>query len=151
MGRVHDADRRLTAKLRERGYRVTPQRLVTYRVLCQLDGHVTGEELLAAANAQLPSVALATIYTILALLVDLGLVRRIATGGGTAIYDAAVEPHHHLVCTSCGAIGDLPIELDLAPAWTAADAAGFDADSVDVVVHGRCQTCQRAHRRTAGR
>jgi len=141
---VHDADRRLTAKLRERGYRVTPQRLVTYRVLCQLSGHVTGEELQAAANLQLPNVALATIYTILALLVDLGLVRRIATGGGTTIYDAMTEPHHHLICTSCGTIADLPAQVDLAPARAAAAAAGFQADSVDVVVHGRCGRCAEA-------
>jgi Fe2+ or Zn2+ uptake regulation protein len=146
MGCVHDADRRLTAKLRERGYRVTPQRLVTYRVLCQLSGHVTGEELLAAANLHLPNVALATIYTILALLVDLGLVRRIATGGGTAIYDAMTEPHHHLICTSCGAIADLRADVDLAQAWTAAAAADFEADSVDVVVHGRCARCAEAPR-----
>jgi Fe2+ or Zn2+ uptake regulation protein len=141
MGRVHEADQRLTARLRERGYRVTPQRLVTYRVLCQLSGHVTGEELQAAASRLLPNVALATIYTILALLVDLGLVRRIATGGGTAIYDAMIEPHHHLICTTCGMIADLPAMVDLAPAWKAAAAADFEAASVDVVVHGRCAGC----------
>jgi Fe2+ or Zn2+ uptake regulation protein len=89
----------------------------------------------------MPSVAAATIYTVLDLLVDLGLARRIAVGGGTAVYDAMLEPHHHVVCAGCGTIWDLPVAVELEGARAAAAATGFRVTSVEVVVQGRCEPC----------
>ncbi|MFI5050913.1 MAG: transcriptional repressor [Gaiellales bacterium] len=33
---------------------------------------------------------------------DVGLVRRVVGLGGAEVYDSRPEPHHHLVCRSCG-------------------------------------------------
>jgi Fe2+ or Zn2+ uptake regulation protein len=139
---VLDPDHLLTERLRDGGHRVTAQRLIAYRLLWQLRRHVSAEELLTAVAERLPTVALPTIYDTLDLLEKLGLVRRVATVGGAAIYDPVLEPHHHVLCSGCGAMQDLPIDFDLSHATMAARSVGFQAQSMDVVVHGLCQTCR---------
>jgi Fe2+ or Zn2+ uptake regulation protein len=141
---MHDPDGLLTERLKESGHRATVQRLITYRILRQLNRHVTAEQLLTEVAPHVPSVALPTIYATLDLLEQLGLIRRIATVGGTAIYDPVQEQHHHMLCSSCRAMQDLPFDFDLEPARRAAAAVGFQASSMDLVVHGLCQSCSAA-------
>jgi len=61
----------LSTALRERGMRVTPQRIVVHRALRDLDRHVTADELLDAVCDRLPNVSLPTIYATLELLEQL--------------------------------------------------------------------------------
>jgi Fe2+ or Zn2+ uptake regulation protein len=140
---MQDPDILLTERLRERGLRVTPQRLIAYRVLRRLNRHVTAEELLTAMAERIPNVALPTVYATLDLLEELHLVRRIATVGGTAVYDPMKEPHQHMLCTRCGAIDDLAVNVDLSTVQAAATATGFQPAGLEVVVRGICQTCGR--------
>ena len=65
-----DAEQELAAELRERGLRVTPQRLFIYRALIELDRHVSAEEVLAAVGESLPNVSLPTVYSTLDLFED---------------------------------------------------------------------------------
>lgn len=134
----------LVQRLRERGQRVTAQRLVIYKTLRRLGRHVTAEEVLEAVADQLPSVALPTVYATLEVLEELGAVRRIATGGGTAIYDPVLDQHHHVVCSRCGAVEDLRADVDAEPAVAASVAMGFDVRSVAVTVQGLCSSCSAA-------
>src|ERR671920_319382 len=101
----------LTTALRERGMRVTPQRVVVHRALRELDRHVTADELLDAVTDRLPSVSLPTIYATLELLEELDMVRRVQRAG-TTLFDPRTDPHHHLVCTVCGSVEDLDADLD---------------------------------------
>src|SRR5690242_15325297 len=101
MPKTSDIDERLTAALRERGLRVTSQRIVINRVLHELYEHVTAEEMLHAVGERLPGVSLPTVYATLELLEELGQVRRVAIPGGPALFDRRTAPHHHMVCRSC--------------------------------------------------
>src|ERR1700709_212505 len=114
----------LTMALRERGMRVTPQRIVVHRALDELDRHVTADELLDAVTDRLPNVSLPTIYATLELLEQLGMVRR-GPRAGTPPLAPRTEPHHHLVCTSCGSVEDLEGELDGGALERAASGRGF--------------------------
>lgn len=133
----------LSAALRERGLRVTPQRVVLHRALRELARHVTAEELLDAVGERLPNVALPTIYATLDLLEQLGMVRRVQRAG-TTLFDPRTDSHHHLVCTSCGSIQDLDSDLDTARLERAAARRGFAHERVEAVVHGRCAACRAA-------
>ncbi len=133
----------LTSALRERGMRVTPQRIVVHRALGELDRHVTADELLDAVTDRLPSVSLPTIYATLELLEELGMVRRLQRSG-TTLFDPRTEPHHHLVCTSCGSVEDLDAALDAAVLERAAAKQGFAHERVEAIVHGRCRRCTQA-------
>jgi Fe2+ or Zn2+ uptake regulation protein len=131
----------LTTALRERGMRVTPQRVVVHRALRELDRHVTADELLDAVTDRLPNVSLPTVYATLELLEELGMVRRLQRAG-TTVFDPRTDPHHHLVCTSCGSVEDLDAELDSVALKRAADGHDFKPERVEAIVHGRCRTCR---------
>jgi Fe2+ or Zn2+ uptake regulation protein len=136
-----DLDASLAAALRERGQRVTSQRLVIHRVLHELDAHVTAEEVLGASADRLPGVALPTVYATLDLLQELGAIRRVAVPGGPALYDPRTAPHHHMVCSVCGRAQDVEAQVDLGPAVAAAGDAGFSARHAEVLVTGVCAGC----------
>lgn len=131
----------LSTALRERGMRVTPQRVVLHRALRELDRHVTADELLDAVSERLPNVSLPTIYATLDLLEDLGMVRRVQRAG-TTLFDPRTDSHHHLICTSCGSIEDLDSDLETSALERAAERHGFQHERIEAVVHGRCARCR---------
>jgi Fe2+ or Zn2+ uptake regulation protein len=144
MSLTADIDQRLITKLRKRGLRVTPQRLVIHRALCGHSQHMTAEQLLTSVSNALPGTSLPTVYATLELLEDLRLVRRVAATSGAVVFDSRVEPHAHTVCRRCGAIADLdgtPVPQD---AITRAGESGFAPDHVQLVVWGICEPCASA-------
>lgn len=132
----------LHAALRARGQRVTPQRLVIAAAVRDLGHHATAEEIYTEVGARLPGVSLPTVYATLELLEDMGLVRRVATESGTAVYDPRTDQHHHLVCRRCGAIADVDGAVDHAALLSAARGAGFAPDEAQVVIRGLCAACR---------
>jgi len=137
-----DPEAALSAALRARGQRVTPQRLAIARAVRELHSHATAEQVLAAVSARMPGVSLPTVYATLELLEELGSVRRVNIRGGAVLYDAEVDPHHHMVCTSCGAVTDVAV----APghehaAFAAARATGFSPERAETVIRGLCSSC----------
>jgi len=132
----------LSDLLRERGHRVTSQRLLIDRFLRENQGHLTAEQVLAGVADALPGTALPTVYATLELFEELGLVRRVQTGGGTMVFDARTEPHHHLTCRRCGAVEDVEAPVELAKVLRRARRAGFDPEHAEVVVSGLCRDCR---------
>ena len=136
-------DSELKQALRERGQRVTPQRLLIHRAIKRLDRHATADEILNEVSDTLPNASLPTVYATLDLFEDLGIVRRVAAGEGAALYDPRPDAHHHLVCTSCGRVEDLDAPLDTERAVRAARRGGFEPRRAELVVHGLCADCAR--------
>jgi len=137
-------DDALTQLLRDRGQRVTSQRLLVHRFLREHEGHLTAEQVLAGVSDALPGMALPTVYATLDLFEELGVVRRVQTGGGTMVFDARTDPHHHLTCRSCGAVQDVEAPVELVGVLRRARRAGFAAEHAEVVVSGLCGDCQRS-------
>src|SRR5919206_302339 len=98
-----ESDQLLTEALRARGQRVTLPRLMVHRFVARAPQHVTADDI----HAELPSLSFATIYSTLELLEELGLVRRVSTFGGSAVYDSRTEAHDHAICRICGQMFDL--------------------------------------------
>ena len=136
-----DSTDRLVAAIRARKGRVTPQRRVILRHVQRLHGHFTAERLLAEVEPDLPGVSLPTVYSTLDLLEDVGLVRRVVGLGGAEVYDSRPEPHHHLVCRSCGAIADVDCAVGEIPCLTASDDHGYVVDEAEVIYWGLCPAC----------
>jgi Fe2+ or Zn2+ uptake regulation protein len=139
-----DREATLATALRERGQRVTPQRLAIARSLGDLGVHVTAERVHGEVSARMPGVSLPTVYATLDLLEELGQVRRVATEGGAVVYDPRTDQHHHLVCRGCGAITDVDAPVDPDAVLAAARASGFRPDASQVVVRGLCADCAAA-------
>ena len=130
----------LSDLLRERGMRVTSQRLLIERALRDHGGHLTAEEVHELVEPALPGVTQQTVYSTLALLADLRVARRVVAPG-TARFEATRDDHQHAVCERCGAIEDLHARVPLAGATRAAREAGFVPAGAAVTVLGLCPRC----------
>jgi len=87
----------------------------------------------------------ASVYRVLELLVEHGLVERLSVGPGQARFET-VDPsgrhHHHLVCDRCGrlvAFDDPALERTID---RLSDRLGMDIEHHDVLLRGSCQTCR---------
>jgi Fur family transcriptional regulator, stress-responsive regulator len=130
-------------QLRRRGLRVTAQRLTVQRVMQEHGRHLTAEAVHALARESLPSLSLTTVYKSLAELVDLGEIRRVDLGDGSARFDRNASEHAHLVCRACGRLEDLPAG-DYHVGLPAVAAHGFQVEGHAVLFHGRCPACRGA-------
>lgn len=132
----------LLERLRDRGWRLTAQRRVVAEVLNGEHMHLTADEVHERAGQRLPEISRATVYNTLGELVALGEVLEVATDGRAKRYDPnAHRPHHHLVCTGCRTIRDVPAapDLGLLPADT---AFGFAVTGVEITYRGLCPDCR---------
>lgn len=131
-------------RLRERSYRVTPQRQLVLQAVRRL-GHGTPDEILAEVQRTATGVNLSTVYRNLEVLADVGLVTHAHIGHGAPTYHAIDDdPHLHLVCDACGDVLSAPAAEAAAFAAHLERAYGFRADVTHAAVHGRCRSCQLA-------
>lgn len=134
----------LTQLLRERGMRVTSQRLLIERALREHGGHLTAEQVHELVEPGLPGVTQQTVYSTLALLTDLGVARRVSAPGPSARFEAGGDDHHHMICRRCGAVEDLHVRVPVSRALRASRESGFAPESASVTVLGLCAACAAA-------
>ncbi|MFN8036671.1 MAG: transcriptional repressor [Acidimicrobiia bacterium] len=132
----------LTTMFRAQGLRVTPQRQALFRLLEGNRSHPTVESLHEAVSAQMPTMSLKTVYQTVHDLESLGEVAVLDVGTGSVRVDPNVETsHHHLVCTRCGLVRDVPVEFDglRVPVGHRRDFASVD--TAEVIFRGVCDGC----------
>ena len=89
--------------LREKGYRLTPQRMMVLEAIEASHDHISAEEIHAKARIKYPYINISTVYRTLDLLKEQGLVTETDLGGGRFLYHPVGKAHHHhLVCKKCG-------------------------------------------------
>ena len=129
--------------LRQRGYRVTPQREMIVEVVAHSSRHMTVEEVFAEMQTRTRAVNIATVYRTLDLLVGEGLASKANLGGGQVVYATAQHgPHIHLVCRHCGAV--VAVDVDsFEPLFEHIQAQhGFVCGPQHFVIYGLCGVCQ---------
>jgi Fur family peroxide stress response transcriptional regulator len=152
-GQIQELDARLgqfISRCRDRGMRVTTQRLGVFQALAQNDDHPTADSLYAKLRRSMPSLSLSTVYRILESLQDERLIRRVSSTNGIARYDANLHPHQHLVCRCCGRMTDLKDESLSRIHLPGVRFAGFVAEELDIRIVGTCLKCRRPAPGTAG-
>ena len=76
---------------------------------------------------------------------DAGIVRRIEPAGHAMLFELRIgDNHHHLVCTSCGAVQDVDCAVGHAPCLHPSDTHGFTLSSAEVTYWGLCPSCAAA-------
>ncbi len=129
--------------LKEKGYRLTPQRMMVLEALHQAEGHITAPEIYGRVRAKYPWVNKSTIYRTLELLKELDLVTETELGGDKLYYHQADKGHHHhLVCQKCGRTIDLDESLLTPLEDTLKRKYHFQADLRHLAIHGHCLRCQ---------
>jgi len=141
-----EAERRLSTfskALREKGLKLTHQRLEVARELAADYTHPDVETIYRRVQQRVPTISLDTVYRTVAVLADLGLVERVNAIPGPTRYDANTARHHHFVCTRCGLIRDVTgAALDNVKIPAEAAALGM-IESVRVQLRGLCNACAR--------
>lgn len=129
----------LTDRFRSQGLKVTPQRQAIFSVLFDNHVHPTAEAVHAEIIKDLPMVSLRTVYQTLNDLTAMGELGHIHVGTGSTRFDPNVEPHHHLVCDSCGRVVDVAAgpAIDVSPGTH----DGFTVTRTEIVFRGLCATC----------
>ena len=134
----------ITDKLIEKGYRLTPQRMMIVSAMESSDDHISAEEIYAQVAAKYSNVNISTVYRTLELLKKLGLVYEIDLGEGRIRYHAEGSGHHHhLVCQNCGKV----IDIHEASLSSLRDILlheyNFQAELRHVGIFGLCEDCRR--------
>ena len=139
----------LRKRLKEKGLKVTHQRLLILSVLEQNSGrHMTAEDIYELVAEDYPEIGLATVYRTLQLLWDMQLVDRISLDDGWVRYeighlleDETKHNHHHLICRSCGWV--IPFDADLLDDLEhhLEETAGFRAMDHELKFYGMCREC----------
>ncbi len=139
MHTMHEVDP--SALLRGVGLRVTKPREAVIGVLATRP-HSSADEVFASIVNDLPGTSMQAVYNVLGDLTDNGLARRIEPAGSAARYELRVgDNHHHVVCTKCGAIGDVECSVGHAPCLIPSDDNGFTITEAEVVYWGLCPAC----------
>ena len=129
------------ALLRQHGLSVTAQRLAVLRALAD-QPHSTADDLYALVRHEIGAISRQAVYDVLAVLTDRGVLRRIQPAGSPARYEDRVgDNHHHLICRTCGRMGDVDCAVGETPCLTAADDSGYEIDEAEVIYWGRCPDC----------
>lgn len=135
----------VAARLRTGGQRVTESRRALVDVLARADRPLTIPEIQRHA----PALATSSAYRNLSVLAEVGVVHRIVTNRDHARYELAddlTEHHHHLICSQCGSVEDVPASSRLEQSvQSAADEierrTGFRTQHHRVDLVGRCTRC----------
>ena len=129
--------------LREKGYRLTPQRELILAAVDEL-GHATPDEVLAHVQQQASTVNASTVYRTLEVLEELGLVRHAHLSDRAPTYHSTSgHEHFHLVCRGCHKVISVDSE-DAAPfVESLTTRHAFSPDLGHLAVFGRCHDCSQ--------
>ena len=132
-------------KLRERDYRLTPQRIALLRLLAAGDGHPSASHLYDQIKDRFPTTSLATVYKTLNVLKEMNEVLELGFSQGDNRYDGNKPyPHPHLVCINCGEILDPEVGLARNLVQEVAQSSGYQIVSHRLDFYGLCTTCQKS-------
>lgn len=132
------------SRCRALGLAVTHQRTLIYRELLATGEHPTPESVYERVREQIPSISLGTVYKNIKTFLDAGLVREVSLHHGTQRLDPNTEPHHHLVCTRCRRIFDLPTSAVDPPKLKSRLKSGFRVEKTSIELLGSCAECASA-------
>lgn len=138
-----DTDTILDA-LRHRGERVTIQRRMVIDALCEQVGHHTLHELHEIMQRQGEAFDESTIYRILQWLNLQGVVSRTDLGERGTVYEVLHgQPHHHLVCLSCGKISEMDDSMAMPMRDRIRAEYHFEPRVDHMAIFGWCAACQQ--------
>ncbi len=137
------AEDRITALLRERGHRITPQREAIIADVMRAEGHITPQAVARRVQRRMPAVNASTVYRTLNLLEEVGVVQHSHLERGAEYHRAGEGDHVHLTCSRCGAEDDLSMAEAGSLRRLIQRHRGFLPDLTHFAISGLCEDCQR--------
>ena len=139
--------------LRERGFRLTPQRELLLSILHETEGLATAEEIHGLVQQISSSVDISTVYRTLDLLQEFDLVSSVDLEDGQRRFEflGIHGTHLHLVCQSCGQVTGASLEVARTLHERLRSEYGFQAALEHLSIPGLCRACADSDRRAAGK
>lgn len=120
---------------------MTSPRLATIDVVRHRD-HADVETIVVGVRERLGSVSRQTIYDVLRALTEAGIVRRITPEGRGSRYEIEYnDNHHHLICSRCGTLVNVPCSVDYVPCLLPPGNDHLTISKAEVIYHGLCSSC----------
>lgn len=135
----------LTTRLRERGHRLTPQRLAVLKALVDSQEHPSAEQIYERVKVDFPMTSLATVYKTVAVLKEMGEVLELGFSDDSNHYNGSTpHPHPHLVCINCKSITDVDVDVGVVKGLPqeVARKTGYQIISHRFDFFGVCPHCQ---------
>lgn len=138
-------EKEIIARLRQRGYKLTPQRRAVLNVIATSHEHLTPAAIYERGQQEQPGIGLVTVYRTLEILAELGVICEVNTEGGSRSYLIRRAPghHHHLICSGCNTVVDFTTcdlgELE----QRLSRKTGFKIEGHLLEFIGYCQKCQK--------
>lgn len=142
---------KLIARLRERGLKLTPQRLAIIRLL-EEGKHFSAEEIYSTLLQDYPMLSRATVYNALEVLKELGEISEVQIKPNVVLYDPETRPHYHFLCRRCGQVTDVDLipecDLDqLSMNLSQGELKGYKIERGQIYLYGVCAECSKKEKR----
>jgi Fe2+ or Zn2+ uptake regulation protein len=125
--------------LKEKGVKVTPQRIAIIDFLEKNKVHPTAEEVYENVSKTFPTISLATIYNTLEKLEEMGEVKKLKISDENKVnYEAILDPHHHFYCKECKRIFDVDIKCSFS---VLKEVDGNKIEEIHGYFKGICKNC----------
>lgn len=127
--------------LKKKGLKVTSQRLLVAERIFSTHNHFTAEGLLETLKDHKGEISKATIYRILSIMVEAGLLQEHNFGKDYKYYEHIIghEHHDHIICTECGRIVEFVDEKIEELQHIAAKKNGFTIQGHSLNLFGVCE------------
>lgn len=100
--------------------------------------HPTVDMIYKELKEELPTLSKTTVYNVLHLFIDKGIVKLVNMNGAESRYEIYHEEHSHFKCDTCGTIYDIPkIQAD----YKISELKGFKVKENEVNLTGICPNC----------
>jgi Fur family transcriptional regulator, ferric uptake regulator len=131
--------------LRQAGNRLTDPRRAVVRVIVDAERWLRPEEIYQRAQNSSHSLGLVTVYRTLALLSEMGILRRVHFEDGCHGYTRVGTQHgHHLICKRCHQVVEFSGQEHFsALVETISSQSGFVVEDQMLELLGICPACQR--------
>ena len=129
--------------LRDKGHRLTPQRMLVLSIVADADGHMGVDEVFRRSKEAYPYMDIATVYRTLHLFKDLGVVTEVAIGD--RLHYELTDPsgkHHHMVCRVCNGAFNLSPHYLEEFRTTLVREFDFEPDLEHFAITGVCSKCR---------
>ena len=135
---------KMLQKLRQRNFRITPQRIAVIKILAFSEGHPSVENIYEQVKRDFPTTSLATVYKTVTLLKELNEVLELGFPEGSNRYDGNKPyPHPHLICIKCKKIVDPDLASLADMTQELVSDTGFQIINHRLDFFGICPDCQK--------
>ena len=133
----------MSVKVNTKDLGLTRQREVVLTVIRENAEHLTANEVFDKSKQLLPGISLATVYNSLRYLKDAAHIAEISFGNGASRFDSKITRHDHAICTKCGKLVDMEIELPIEIVNFAAEFSKFKPEFIELTLRGICPDCNK--------